>query len=39
MSDLSLTYVWDNGFVGNNPTNLTAGEHQVTVTDSGHWVL
>ena len=35
MSDLSLTYQWDNGFVGNNPTNLTAGQHLVTVTDPG----
>ena len=33
MSDLNLTYEWDNGYVGYNPTNLTAGEHQVTVTD------
>jgi len=33
LSDLTLTYEWDNGETGNNPTMLTAGQHLVTVTD------
>ena len=29
-----LTYAWDNGATTNNPTNLLAGVHTVTVTDA-----
>ncbi len=33
LGPIGLTYEWCNGYVGNNPTNLPAGECQVTVTD------
>lgn len=33
LSPIGLTYEWCNGYVGNNPIDLPAGECQVTVTD------
>ncbi len=34
LGPIGLTYEWCNGYVGNNPINLPAGECQVTITDA-----